>query len=233
LNNQFYIPTKHYIYVTDIPYDKGRSLENSFDSIANTRNSARGYQLNYTSLMNSVMWVGNPAIAFNQDSLATAAIVKLRIDRKLTSYPKRGGDTLTTPVYSFNSDGLETVVNNEGAAKSALDLIRVVPNPYYAYSSYESDKVDNRVLITNLPSKCKVSIYALNGTLVRQYSIDRSAITTENEQTYQDWDLKNQDGLPISSGFYLIHIDAGSLGERTVKFFGALRPLDLSGLSQN
>jgi len=39
--------------------------------------------------------------------------------------------------------------------------------------------------------------------------------------------------LPISSGFYLIHIDAGSLGERTVKFFGALRPLDLSGLSQN
>jgi len=233
LKNQSYVPTKHYIYVTDFAYDGARSLEKSFDSIRvnSMASSLRG--VNYSKIMNGVMWVGNLAVAIGEKALATEATVKLRVDRKFESYPRRGGDTLTNPVYQFDSDGLETVTQNEGAAKSALDLIRVVPNPYYAYSPYESDKVDNRVIITNLPSKCKVSIYTLSGSLVRQFNIDRSGITSQNEATFQDWDLKNANGLPIASGFYLIHIDAGNIGERTVKFFGVMRPLDLSGLSQN
>ena len=33
-----------------------------------------------------------------------------------------------------------------------LEEINVVPNPYYAYSQYETGKLDNRVKIVNLPS---------------------------------------------------------------------------------
>jgi hypothetical protein len=34
--------------------------------------------------------------------------------------------------------------------------------------------------------------------------------------------------VPIASGVYIIHVDAGALGEKIVKWFGALRPVDLN-----
>ena len=43
-----------------------------------------------------------------------------------------------------------------------------------------------------------------------------------------DWDLKNQANIPIASGIYLIHITAPGIGERVIKWFGALRPVDLN-----
>jgi len=40
--------------------------------------------------------------------------------------------------------------------------------------------------------------------------------------------LKNHKGLPISGGVYMIHIKAEGIGERIIKWFGALRPVDLN-----
>ena len=48
-----------------------------------------------------------------------------------------------------------------------------------------------------------------------------------NPETSLDWDLKNQKGIPIASGMYLIHIEAPGLGEKTLKWFGMIRPIDL------
>lgn len=42
-----------------------------------------------------------------------------------------------------------------------------------------------------------------------------------------DWDLKNDHGIPIASGLYIIHIDATGVGEKILKWFGVLRPVDL------
>jgi hypothetical protein len=50
---------------------------------------------------------------------------------------------------------------------------------------------------------------------------------TPNTETSLDWDLRNHKGIPIGSGMYLIHVEAPGLGERTVKWFGLTRPLDL------
>ena len=42
-------------------------------------------------------------------------------------------------------------------------------------------------------------------------------------------DLTNFANTPVASGFYLIHIkDLTSGGERTIKFFGAMRQVDLN-----
>src|SRR5690606_39272060 len=49
------------------------------------------------------------------------------------------------PAYQFTTDGIETKTNVIAAAKEALDLIDIVPIPYYAYSAYEQGRVDNRV----------------------------------------------------------------------------------------
>jgi len=128
------------------------------------------------------------------------------------------------PRYSFSTKDLATLLGNSKTAKNALDLINVVPNPYYAYSEYEETQIDNLVKITNLPMKCTVSIYTVSGTLIRR-------IEKDNDQTYLDWDLKNQSNIPIASGMYLVHIKTKIGGvdvDKTVKWFGALRPIDLN-----
>jgi hypothetical protein len=127
------------------------------------------------------------------------------------------------PMYTFNTKDIATLRNQTEVAKTALDLIRVVPNPYYGNSAYELSQLDNWVKITNLPKTCTVSIYALNGNLIRRF-------TKDSERTFLDWDLKNQYGIPIASGAYIVYVDAPGIGHKVVKFFGALRPQDLNSL---
>jgi hypothetical protein len=127
------------------------------------------------------------------------------------------------PMYQFNTAKIATKRGDLPTAQAALKLIRVVPNPYYGNSSYELDQLENLVKITNLPRLCTVSIYSVNGNLIRR-------LTKDNEITYLDWDLKNQYGIPIASGAYILHIKAPGIGEKVVKFFGALRPQDLNSL---
>jgi hypothetical protein len=123
--------------------------------------------------------------------------------------------------------------------ESALDLINVVPNPYYGFSDYEGSQFETIVKITNLPAQCQVTIYSLDGKFIRQYNrnevgaipeglnraLDRAQVTPDLE-----WDLKNFKGIPVASGVYLIHVAAEGLGERTLKWFGIARQFDPSGL---
>ena len=90
-----------------------------------------------------------------------------------------------------------------------------------AFSEYETSQLDNTVKITNLPIKCTISIYSVNGVLVRQLKKD-------NDLTTVDWDLKNHVGIPVSGGLYIIHINADGIGERIIKWFGVMRPTDLN-----
>jgi flagellar hook assembly protein FlgD len=99
-------------------------------------------------------------------------------------------------------------------------LINIVPNPYYAYSGYEKATLDNIVKITNLPDQCTVTIYTLNGTLIRKFKKD-------DTKTSIDWDLKNTARIPIASGIYIIHVDVPNVGEKVLKWFGVMRPIDL------
>jgi hypothetical protein len=115
---------------------------------------------------------------------------------------------------------LEAIKGNKSMADSALALINVVPNPYYAYSAYEANQIDTRVRIINLPEECTVSIYTINGTLIRRYQ-------KADPGSLLDWDLKNLVGIPISGGIYLIHVSVPDVGERTLKWFGVLRPADM------
>ena len=117
-------------------------------------------------------------------------------------------------------DDIAVVTQMILAALDACSLINVVPNPYYAYSNYEFDKLDNVVKIVNLPDVCNVNIYTVNGTLVRSYKKD-------SPSTSIDWDLKNYKRIPVASGVYLIHVEVPGICERVVKWFGVVRPPDL------
>ena len=133
------------------------------------------------------------------------------------------------PVYRFSTDDIIAEKGDLSVAKDAMELINVVPNPYYGYSSYETNQLDNRVKITNLPQQATISIFTVSGTLVRE-------IKKDDNVTSVDWDLKNNYGIPISSGLYIIHVrgkfwDAAAKEfvekDKVIKWFGALRPIDM------
>ncbi|MCS6905905.1 MAG: hypothetical protein RML72_01685, partial [Bacteroidia bacterium] len=129
-------------------------------------------------------------------------------------------------VFEFDMSPFAVQTNQVEVAKSAINMINIVPNPYYGRSgigrgSYERTQIDSRVKITNLPQKCNVRIFTLNGNLVRIFRKESDAPEIE-------WDLKNDYGVPIASGFYIIHVDAGDLGEKVLKFFAVMPELDLN-----
>ena len=75
-------------------------------------------------------------------------------------------------------------------------------------------------VIINLPQSCTISIYTVSGTLVRKFRKD-------NDLTYLDWDLRNASNIPIAGGVYICHVDVPGVGEKVIKWFGAMRPIDL------
>ncbi len=130
-------------------------------------------------------------------------------------------------------------IATEDDMDEALRAIRAVPNPYLGYSSYETSQFTNTVKITNLPANATVTIYSLDGRFIRQYIRNETGrpVTGNNRAIRQqqispalEWDLKNSKGIPVSSGTYLMHIDAPGLGEKTIKWFGVQRQFDPSGL---
>jgi hypothetical protein len=125
-------------------------------------------------------------------------------------------------MYQFDMTGMEVELGSQTAMDSALALINVVPNPYYAYSEYETGQLDNRIKITNLPEECTISIYNVGGTLMRRFQKGDS-------KTSLDWDLKNHVDVPVASGVYLIHVKVPDVGERTLKWYGVMKPTDLNG----
>ncbi len=210
---------RHYIYVFNSQYEGDDETNNPHyvDFNANNQDPPNAAKRN---IYKQVNWVSIPIAQTGKELLTNDLTVTLQVSQPYDEYDGCAGGTNDPNVYTFNTKDLRVQTNNLTAEENSMELIQVVPNPYYAYSEYETDQLDNRVKITNLPEKCTISIYTLNGTLIRQISKD-------NPQTNVEWDLKNAAGIPIASGLYLFHIDGGDAGERVLKWFGAMRPVDL------
>jgi len=195
----------------------------------------------------SAMYVNIPLSVDGEPWLSNGVYIPIRVAKPYQRYyseaiPDSIVDTAQNrawPLYIFNTEAIATAKNNYTKMETDLDLINIVPNPYYAYNDYERNQLDNRIKIVNLPTKCTVTIYDLSGTLIRQFKVDKAGIAlprsstagvNTDAKTSIDWDLKNFAGIPIAGGVYLIHVKADGLGERTLKWFGILRPIDLNSL---
>jgi hypothetical protein len=177
---------------------------------------------NKRKALSQAMWVipAMSAPSFNLKNGVPPTEVKISLNmRKPYTKSLPGGDSTYLPRYTFSTESIYNNINSE-TGQNSVDKINVVPNPYYAASGYESSAIDARVKITNLPPKCTISIYSLNGTLVRR-------IEKDDIETFVDWDLKNNGKVPVASGFYIIHVDCGDLGEKILKWYGVMRQLDL------
>jgi len=176
----------------------------------------------FNELFTSLMWVSNLLVAEDHTLMESDVRISVRVNKEYKDYNATGLNG-GRPMYSWNMDDIKATTGSQEQLTSALDLINVVPNPYYAFSEYERNRLDNRVKITNLPDQCTVTIYNVSGKLIRTYKKD-------NQVTSIDWDLKNAKGIPISSGVYLIHVEVPGAGEKIVKFFGGMRQIDLENI---
>jgi hypothetical protein len=170
----------------------------------------------------SLMWIINPLLNEGKTLLSTDATIKVRMNKEYKNYTATGANN-GNPMYSWNMAAVHTETSSRDALADALKLINVVPNPYNAYSEYEQNKLDTRVKIINLPEVCTVKIYNSQGKLIKTYKKD-------NPITYQDWNLTNNQNIPVASGVYLIHVDVPGVGERIIKSFVAMRTVDLENL---
>jgi hypothetical protein len=179
----------------------------------------------------SAIWVGIPLPLDEDEWLSNDVTLRIRVAKPYERFYSTPLDSLAIenasnkhyPMYRFETESVASELRNEEKAESDLDLIQVVPNPYYAYAGgpgYERNALDNRVKITNLPEKCVISIYNVSGTMIRQ-------ITKDEEKTSVDWDLKNFAGVPVAGGIYIIHVKSDD-GEKIIKWFGGLRTPDLN-----
>ncbi|MFM8963499.1 MAG: hypothetical protein ACKOGD_06620 [Sphingomonadales bacterium] len=173
-------------------------------------------------LYGSLTWIAYPLLAPGQELLSTDVTIRLRINKEYKNFVATGQNG-GKPMYGWSMDKIATQIGSQDMLKEALDMINVVPNPYYAFSEYERNKLDNRIKITNLPETCYIRIYTANGKLVR-------SIKKDNTATYQDWDLTNHAGIPIAGGMYLIHVEVPNVGERVLKAFIAMRMVDLQNI---
>ena len=178
-------------------------------------------QMFYTSIPTTS---SNSVFYYPKDGLIPNDVtISINVKKPYASY-KMYGDTSKNsglPYYTFNTEKY-AAVSNESYAKKAMDMISIVPNPYYAFSIYEDpgNALDTRVRIINLPKKCQIFIYTLDGNLVRRMPKD------DDTQTFLEWDLKNDAKVPIVSGIYLIDIKDTNGEERVIKWVAVMRPAD-------
>lgn len=230
---------RHYIYVLDQPYDgcenlgqyrvKNANIENPQATTTGFIYNVDGETVRMDSIFKHVAWTSIPLLTdpqFAFDSycdIPSDVRVQLRVNRSFANNPV----TDEVPTYEFTLDNYASEFNQDETAENAVtDLINIVPNPYYGRSgtgrgSYEVAQLDQRVKITNLPFKCTIRIFTLNGQLVRIFR-------KESEAPNLEWDMRNDFGVPIASGLYIIHVDAEDYGEKILKFFCIMPELDLN-----
>ncbi len=247
-----YFGGKHYIYIvghnetSDVinlatkqysekmpGYDEGRTLYSLFKQIRPNSSTPT----NVKRIIEELIWkhCAWTAIPMTNDGFEfwdynsmpdNDVTIKLRIANpycvSIGSDAKKNPENDNFPMFRFSTSGLRAEKGNEnGYGTKALERINVVPNPYYGSSEYEQNQLDNIVKIINLPERCVVSIYNANGGLIRRFDKD-------NSDSFITWDLKNSYGIAIASGMYIIHIKSPELGEKVIKWFGSLRPVDLN-----
>jgi hypothetical protein len=122
-----------------------------------------------------------------------------------TTKPFVAGDqfTFTTTASKFSLEN----------AKSELDRICVVPNPYVGYSRLEQPgststrRGDTRLQFRNLPPRCTIRIYTLVGELV-------DTIVKDDRNSYADWQLLSYEGNRLAYGVYIYHVEVPGVGQK-------------------
>jgi hypothetical protein len=233
-----------FVYVMNTAYDNGdraaldRKLLNDNFNLTNGVGANATLNANVANFYRQIAWTCFPLTAKNFSMYNAAGVyeiptevrIKVRVEKP---YAKYAGDA---SIYEFSTEGLEPV-KSDSLVTSAFDKMTVVPNPYYAFSSYELNATQNVVKIVNVPKNSVVSIFTTDGILVRRLKLDSKGIVDGqygdnsgniNYDNTIDWDLRTSTGVMVASGVYYINVEAPNVGTKVLKLFAIMRAADVS-----
>ncbi|MCH7947255.1 MAG: hypothetical protein IIC66_05590 [candidate division Zixibacteria bacterium] len=144
-----------------------------------------------------ISWNGGSAPPFAQDMPEIGTVFRM-----VTAIPNGPVDTFTftPPAPTAVTGGAELLEN-----------VKVVPNPYYLFSSYDPSRTNRVLKFINLPATCNISIYNLAGDFVVE-------IVKDDPSTAEaTWDVTNNFNVPVASGIYIYVVDAPGFGQKIGK----------------
>ncbi|MBN2572658.1 MAG: hypothetical protein JXA68_11060 [Ignavibacteriales bacterium] len=191
------------IVVIDPTKLTGHSYELKFSE----DNNGLYWQLTDSTLSNKLLYKG---YNFNEgDASPIVDGFQIKLDT-ITSYFS------VDDIYRFMTIGK---AYSEELAKKDLDRINIYPNPYYGANPNETKYFETFVTINHLPEyhKVNIKIYDLAGQLVK-----RIWKYSSGEQEIK-WDLTNEDGIPVASGIFLIHIEIPDYGYEKILKVGIIQ----------
>ncbi len=252
LFDELYLGGQQYVYVMNTRYDSCNVLRQRIDPRITKQTGTRK-----VNQLQKITWAcmpflnpGSKMLSYKDGLIPNDVTIKLRVDKsyKVEDFNARTGSGVKNyyPTYNFKIGGKQADALTTQTIENELDQVQVVPNPYYGFSDYETNQFVNTVYITNLPAKSNVTIYTIDGKFIKDFKKDESKIElselVDKKKVYNRgtresnlsgelaWDLKNSKGIPVSSGVYLIYVNAPGKGERVIKWFGINRQFDPSGL---
>jgi hypothetical protein len=141
-------------------------------------------------------------------------------DKWLLVGNKTGGTAPYHNVYQLVS------VAGRSQTDSSITLnVKVVPNPYIVFNSWEKTSEQRYVKFTHLPSECTIRIFTMAGDLVKVIKHKETKTLPLDEGGTETWDFTNESpgssgtaisGQLIASGVYVYHVES-AVGEATGK----------------
>jgi hypothetical protein len=120
-------------------------------------------------------------------------------------------------------------IDDWGVVQSKGLGVEVFPNPYridgnYGENDYEgtpssySPTYDRRIRFNNVPPRCNIRIYTLDGDLV-QTLYHEVTDESRSDATHAEWDLISRNTQAVVSGIYLFSVENLDTGEEQVGKF--------------
>ncbi len=162
----------------------------------------------------------NSALAVNMSNNASTPLMWVMTCERNADAVWAAGDQFQINAYHVNNPAVTFAYTTTGKqptvsadlAKADINLINVFPNPYFGAQSVERDPINRFVTFSHLPlnEKTTIRIFTLAGALVR-------TINHTPGSTFERWDLRNSNGIPVASAMYLVHIEMETLGTKILK----------------
>ena len=136
----------------------------------------------------------------------------------VTSYDIRDKVAEIGPLESPLTYQVKETMPGPSPENQKEDKVYAVPNPYRADRDYSQNpeweyptqelreewyEIDRRIAFMNLPPKCTIKIFTINGILVKKLKHDRSS----KNHNITSWNLLNKNNHSVGSGIYYFVVE--------------------------
>lgn len=160
----------------------------------------------YQGAIYDTLFQAESYIILDLELIADSLIQANRMEMLVTPYyPNSDID-----VFQFSTETFREELSVR-ERRNILEEVKVVPNPYFLYSEYESRYNTPVVKFIHLDKVATIRIFDLGGRLIR--TLKKDDISNEIA-----WNLQNEYGRRVASGIYIAHVEVPGVGAKILKF---------------